>query len=47
MTETVFDPHYQRQQVVTQLAALAGFEPKEYFGNWLTYNLNLQKPAVS
>jgi ubiquinone/menaquinone biosynthesis C-methylase UbiE len=44
VTETVFDPHYQRRDTVTQLAGAAGFREKAFFGNWAAYTLHLQKP---
>jgi len=46
ITEIVFDPHYQRRSVVTQLALAAGFQVKAFFGNRLAYTLQLSKPGV-
>jgi len=46
ITEIVFDPHYQRRSVVTQLALAAGFQVKAFFGNRLAYTLHLSKPGV-
>jgi len=47
ITEIVFDPHYQRRSVVTQLALAAGFQVRAFFGNRLAYTLHLSKPGVN
>lgn len=44
ITETVFDPHYQRGRTVTRLAEEAGFRVKARYGNRLAYNLSFEKP---
>lgn len=44
VTETVFDPHYQSRNTVTQLAAEVGFQEHGFFGNRMAYTLNLMKP---
>ena len=44
ITETVFDPHYQRRSTVKRLGKAAGFRVRAVFGNWLAYTLHLQKP---
>lgn len=44
VTETVFDPHYQRRSKVKRLGASAGFRIHAVFGNWLAYTLQLKKP---
>ncbi|HEY6993778.1 MAG TPA: class I SAM-dependent methyltransferase [Xanthobacteraceae bacterium] len=44
VTEVVFDPHFQRQATVRQLAGAAGFRPKALFGNRLAYTMHLEKP---
>jgi len=44
VTEIIFDPHYQRRGKVLQLAQLAGFREKDWFGNSLAYTVNLGKP---
>jgi ubiquinone/menaquinone biosynthesis C-methylase UbiE len=43
--ETVRDPHYQSRSTVLELAGAAGFVEKEYFGNWFSFALALEKPA--
>jgi ubiquinone/menaquinone biosynthesis C-methylase UbiE len=45
VTEVVFDPHFQRQATVRQLASAAGFRHKALFGNPLAYTMHLEKPA--
>ena len=45
VTEIVMDPHFQRRQTVTKMAAEAGFREKAFFGNSFSYTLNLEKPA--
>jgi ubiquinone/menaquinone biosynthesis C-methylase UbiE len=47
VTETVFDPHYQRRSTVARLASAVGFREVQFFGNWLAYTLHLEKPAPS
>ena len=42
ISETVFDPHYQRLSVVKELACNIGFEEKQVFGNWLSYTIHLE-----
>jgi ubiquinone/menaquinone biosynthesis C-methylase UbiE len=44
VTETVFDPHYQRRETVIQLASAAGFREKAFFGNRIAYTVHLEKP---
>ena len=44
VTETIFDPHYQRRETLLGLAGPAGFREKACFGNWVAYTLNLEKP---
>lgn len=44
VTETVFDPHYQRRETVARLAAAAGFREKAFFGNRIAYTVHLEKP---
>jgi ubiquinone/menaquinone biosynthesis C-methylase UbiE len=44
VTEVVFDPHFQRQATVRQLASAAGFRHKALFGNRLAYTMHLEKP---
>ena len=47
VTETIFDPHYQRRATVTRLAGEAGFRERGSFGNRIAYTLNLAKPERS
>jgi ubiquinone/menaquinone biosynthesis C-methylase UbiE len=44
VTEVVFDPHFQRQATVRQLASAVGFRYKALFGNRLAYTMHLEKP---
>jgi ubiquinone/menaquinone biosynthesis C-methylase UbiE len=44
VTEVVFDPHFQRQATVRQLASAAGFREKALFGNRMAYTMHLEKP---
>ena len=46
ITETIFDPHFQRYSTVLQLAHQAGFREKSRFGGRLTFTLNLKKPQL-
>ncbi len=45
VTEVVFDPHFQRQAKVRQLASAVGFRHKALFGNRLAYTMHLEKPT--
>lgn len=45
VTETIFDPHYQRSTTVLTLANSVGFAKKNIFGNRLAYTMHLEKPA--
>jgi hypothetical protein len=47
VTETVFDPHYQRRNTVLRLASTVGLRQKAFSGNWLAFTLNLEKPSGS
>jgi ubiquinone/menaquinone biosynthesis C-methylase UbiE len=44
VTETVFDPHYQRRNTVLRLASTVGLRQKGFSGNWLAYTLNFERP---
>ena len=44
VTEVIFDPHFQRQATVRQLASAAGFRYKALFGNHIAYTMHLEKP---
>jgi ubiquinone/menaquinone biosynthesis C-methylase UbiE len=43
VSETIFDPHFQRRQTVLQAAQAAGFREKTFFGNRLAYTTHLEK----
>jgi SAM-dependent methyltransferase len=47
VTETVFDPHYQSRATILRLAGSAKFEERAFFGNRLSFTLNLEKPTKS
>jgi len=44
VSETVFDPHFQRRGTVSRLASEAGLVLTESFGNRLSFNLHFRKP---
>src|SRR5262249_49992257 len=44
ITETLFDPHYQRLATVLQLAGAVGLHQDRYYGGWFSYTLHLVKP---
>lgn len=43
VTEIIFDPHYQSRATVLQLASAVGFHEKSFFGNRLSFTVNLEK----
>lgn len=45
VTETIFDPHFQKKENVLHLADKTGFREKGFHGNWSAYSLLLEKPA--
>ncbi len=45
VTEVVADPHYRSRGAVLRLASAAGFREHGFFGNRLSFTLNLEKPA--
>ncbi len=47
VTETVFDPHFQRRGTVSRLAGEAGFAPTDSFGSRMSFTMNFQKPSHS
>jgi SAM-dependent methyltransferase len=47
ITETVFDPHYQSRATILKLAGSAKFEERAFFGDRLSFTLNLEKPTKS
>lgn len=46
ITETLFDPHYQRLNSVLKLVAEVGFQKKKIFSDMFSYNLLLEKPIA-
>jgi len=42
--ETIFDPHFQSKNKVLSLITKIGFQVKETSGNFLSYNILLEKP---
>jgi len=44
VTDTIFDPHYQRLRTVLRLTGAAGFHQKTTFGNRVAFTANLEKP---
>lgn len=44
MTEVIFDPHFQKHEVVLRMANAAGFEEQGFFRHRFAYTLNLEKP---
>jgi len=44
ITETIFDPHYQRIDVVRELVSSAGFEEKTLADNRIGFTLIVEKP---
>ena len=42
--ETIRDPHFQTRSTILRLAVAAGFIEKEFFGNYFSYTLTLEKP---
>jgi len=47
VTETRFDPHFQKKEHVLNLAKAIGFQEKSWIGNSLAYTLQLKKPRNS
>lgn len=46
VTETIFDPHYQRYGSVLKLAQSIGFIKQKTFSDCFSFTLNLQKPSA-
>jgi ubiquinone/menaquinone biosynthesis C-methylase UbiE len=44
ITEVIADPHFQTRKKVSALASASGFRERAFFGNWIAYTLNLEKP---
>jgi ubiquinone/menaquinone biosynthesis C-methylase UbiE len=47
ITETVFDPHYQRKGIVRELVKKIGFKERSLTGNRVGFTLNLERPGSS
>ena len=47
VTETIFDPHFQRRDTVLRLADAVGFREKAFFGNRMAFTLNLERPIAA
>jgi len=47
ITEIIFDPHFQRQRTVREIAQRAGFRERNVFGNAIAYTLNFDKPLAA
>ena len=45
VTEIIFDPHFQRQSAVRQLAQEVGFQEKQMYGSWYAYTLIFNVPT--
>ncbi len=45
VTETLFDPHFQRRGTVSRLAREAGFVPTRFFGSRMSFTIHFQKPC--
>jgi ubiquinone/menaquinone biosynthesis C-methylase UbiE len=45
ITEIMFDPHYQSRRVILELASMAGFRERAFFGNRFAFTLHLEKPV--
>lgn len=46
VAETIFDPHFQKKETVIQFAKQAGFQEKDFSGNWVAYSVLLSKPVI-
>ncbi|MFW5870068.1 MAG: class I SAM-dependent methyltransferase [Candidatus Sumerlaeota bacterium] len=44
ISEMIFDPHFQRRAIVTQLATKAGFVEQKFFGKSMAYTMHFMKP---
>jgi ubiquinone/menaquinone biosynthesis C-methylase UbiE len=40
ITETVFDPHYQRISTLEKITSKIGFQKKQFFGKWYSYTVH-------
>lgn len=48
ITETIFDPHYQRIGTLEKITSNIGFQKKQFFGKWYSYTAHFiaKKPEV-
>ncbi|MCX6689883.1 MAG: class I SAM-dependent methyltransferase [Methanoregula sp.] len=44
--ETIRDPHFQTRRTVKRFCVAVGFIEKEFFGNFFSYTLTLEKPPL-
>lgn len=44
ITEVIADPHFQTRKNVLAIAGSVGFIEKDFFGNQISYTINLEKP---
>jgi len=44
VTETIFDPHFQRRAKILRLAGTVGFQEEKTFGSYFNFTLNLKRP---
>lgn len=49
ITETIFDPHYQRIRTLEKITSNIGFQKKRFFGKWYSYTAHFiaEKPEVT
>lgn len=47
VTEIIFDPHFQKQSTLSELAGNAGFIQKNLWGNSIAYTMHLSKPVLN
>jgi ubiquinone/menaquinone biosynthesis C-methylase UbiE len=45
VTETIFDPHFQRRETVLHAAEEVGFRRKDCLGKRLAYTIHVEKPT--
>jgi ubiquinone/menaquinone biosynthesis C-methylase UbiE len=44
ITEAIADPHFQTRKKVLDIASSTGFKERAFFGNRISYTINLEKP---
>ena len=49
ITETIFDPHYQRISTLEKITSNLGFQKNEFFGKWYSYTAHFiaKKPEMT